>query len=54
MDATKRQRYMREELRKEGIDVLGLSTDGDPKLLKTMKVRSKLGQLRKCFIHKFD
>lgn len=54
-DAAKRHRFMRQELKKEGIDVLGLSTDGDPKFLKTMKIRSKLGELNmKTFLYKTD
>lgn len=43
-DAVKRHAFMRSELKKEGIDVLGISTDGDPKLLKAMKIFSELGK----------
>lgn len=42
-DAVKRHSFIRSELKKEGIDVLGFSTDGDPKLLKAMKILSQLG-----------
>lgn len=42
-DVIKRQNVMKQSLMKEGIAVLGMSSDGDPKLLKSMKIRSKLG-----------
>lgn len=42
-DAMKRHRLMRNELKKYVIDVLGISTDGDPKLLKVMKILSAIG-----------
>lgn len=42
-DVISRQRFTRTELKKNGIDVLGMSSDGDPKLLKAMKILSRLG-----------
>lgn len=49
-DVVNRQRFMRTELKKHGIDVLGMSADGDPKLLKAKKVLSGLGA---CILRTF-
>lgn len=35
--------YIKDELKKQGIDVIGWSSDGDPKLLKAMTLVSKIG-----------
>lgn len=42
-DVLRRWSYIEEQLRNSGITVLGFSSDGDPKLLKAMKIKSNLG-----------
>lgn len=42
-DVLKRWKYMIECLRAEGISVLGVSSDGDPRLLTAMRSKCKLG-----------
>lgn len=43
-DVVKRWKYIIECLRSEGISVLRVSSDGDPRLLKAMRSESKLGK----------
>lgn len=53
-DVIHRQRFMRKELKMHDFDVLGMASDGDPKLLKAMKVLSGIGlyisNITACFV----
>lgn len=46
-DVLKRWVYIVESLRKQGIAVIGVSSDGDPRLLKGMRIISQLGKKMK-------
>lgn len=39
----KRLKYIQQELLSVGIQILGISSDGDPKLLKSMVILTELG-----------
>lgn len=43
LDVLKRRKYITEEMRKVDIHVLGYSSDGDPRLLKAMRIKANLG-----------
>lgn len=43
-DSIKRWKFITELLKKEGISILGFSSDGDPRLLKAIRIQTQIGK----------